>query len=156
MDLVFRLPATAQAAWALLDDHHRRVLELCHGIARDKTLASLEESVAQIRWGSGGKHRAPVKDGLIVAVFRYYESRAGKPLLHDHAVVSIRARRSDDKGMWGNLSTDSMLEHIVAAGTLYSLSFMEEVSARLGWAWELREVTPGKRPVMEIAASTGG
>lgn len=28
---------------------------------------------------------------------------------------------------------------------------MEEVSARLGWAWEPREVTPGKRPVMEIA-----
>ncbi|TVZ76878.1 TrwC relaxase [Streptomyces sp. BK340] len=44
-----------------------------------------------------------------------------------------------------------MLEHIVAAGTLYSLYFMEEVSARLGWAWEPREVTPGRRPVMEIA-----
>ncbi|MFJ6565676.1 relaxase domain-containing protein [Streptomyces sp. NPDC091412] len=44
-----------------------------------------------------------------------------------------------------------MLEHIVAAGTLYSLYVMEEVSARLGWAWEPREVTPGRRPVMEIA-----
>ncbi|MDO0924068.1 hypothetical protein QQY24_00925 [Streptomyces sp. TG1A-8] len=28
---------------------------------------------------------------------------------------------------------------------------MEEMSARLGWAWEPREVTPGRRPVMEIA-----
>ncbi|OEJ21330.1 hypothetical protein AR457_36455 [Streptomyces agglomeratus] len=28
---------------------------------------------------------------------------------------------------------------------------MEEVFARLGWAWEPREVTPGRRPVMEIA-----
>lgn len=28
---------------------------------------------------------------------------------------------------------------------------MEEVSARLGWAWEPREVTPGRRPGMEIA-----
>ncbi|MFE4960525.1 MobF family relaxase [Streptomyces sp. NPDC056653] len=93
-------------------------------------------------------HRAPIRDGLIVAVFRHYESRAveSKPLLHDHAVVSIRTRRCD--GTWGNLSADSMLEHIVAAGTLY---FMEEVSARLGWAWEPREVTPGRRPVMEIA-----
>ncbi|GGT73897.1 hypothetical protein GCM10010207_84370 [Streptomyces atratus] len=44
-----------------------------------------------------------------------------------------------------------MLEHIVAAGTFYTLYFMEEVSARLGWAWEPREVTPGRRPVMEIA-----
>ncbi|MGW6795078.1 MobF family relaxase [Streptomyces chartreusis] len=149
MDLVFRAPSTAQIAWALMDDEHRLVLELCQDIARDKALASLEDSVAEIRWGSGGKHRKPVKDGLIVAVFRHYESRAGQPLLHDHALVSIRARRPD--GTWGNLSADSMLENIVAAGTLYTLYFMEEVSARLGWAWEPREVAPGRRPVIEVA-----
>ncbi|WP_416072161.1 relaxase domain-containing protein [Streptomyces sp. ME18-1-4] len=43
------------------------------------------------------------------------------------------------------------MAHIVVADTLYTLYFMEEVSARLGWAWEPREVTPGRRPVMEIA-----
>ncbi|NIY69297.1 TrwC relaxase protein involved in conjugal DNA transfer [Streptomyces malaysiensis] len=43
------------------------------------------------------------------------------------------------------------MTHIVAADTLYTLLFMEEVTARLGWAWEPREVTPGRRPVMEIA-----
>ncbi|MFD3484906.1 MobF family relaxase [Streptomyces sp. NPDC058665] len=149
LDLVFRAPSTAQISWALMDDEHRLVLELCQDIARDKALAWLEDSVAQIRWGSGGKHRKPIRDGLIVAVFRHYESRAGQPLLHDHGMVSIRARRPD--GKWGNLSADSMLENIVAADTLYLLFFMEEVSARLGWAWEPREVTPGRRPVMEIA-----
>ncbi|MFJ9552037.1 relaxase domain-containing protein [Streptomyces erythrochromogenes] len=41
--------------------------------------------------------------------------------------------------------------NIVAADTLYTLHFMEEVTARLGWAWEPREVTPGRRQVMEIA-----
>ncbi|WP_308296901.1 relaxase domain-containing protein [Streptomyces sp. ISL-44] len=65
--------------------------------------------------------------------------------------MSIRARRPDEAGTWGNLSADSMLTHIVAADTLYTLYFMEEVSARLGWAWEPREVTPGRRPVMEFA-----
>ncbi|OEJ55355.1 conjugal transfer protein TraA [Streptomyces agglomeratus] len=135
------------------DYETRLVLELCQDIARDKTLAWLEDAVAQIRWKGGGKQRARVKDGLIVAVFRHYESRAAesKPLLHDHALVSIRARRPDDQGTWGNLSADSTLAHIVAADTLYTLYFMEEVSARLGWAWEPREVTPGHRPVMEIA-----
>nr|WP_324605603.1 relaxase domain-containing protein [Streptomyces niger] len=49
------------------------------------------------------------------------------------------------------MSADSMLQHIVAASTLYTLHFMEEVSARLGWAWEPREVTSGRRPVLEIA-----
>ncbi|MEV0982439.1 MobF family relaxase [Streptomyces sp. NPDC049915] len=150
-DLTFRPPPTAHIAWALMDDQHRRVLELCQDIARDKTLAWLGDAVAEIRWKGGGRLRARVKDGLIVAVFRHYESRAGKPLLHDHAVVSIRARRPDDKGTWGNLSADSLMAHIVAADTLYLLYFMEEVSARLGWAWEPREVTPGRRPVMEIA-----
>ncbi|MFE7854445.1 MobF family relaxase [Streptomyces sp. NPDC057403] len=153
MDLVFRAPSTAHIAWALGDDETRVVLELCQDIARDKTLAWFEDSVAEIRWRSGGKIRKPIRDGLIVAVFRHYESRAAesKPLLHDHAVVSIRARRPDDKGTWGNLSADSLMAHIVAADTLYILYFMEEVSARLGWAWEPREVTPGHRPVMEIA-----
>ncbi|MFJ3498847.1 MobF family relaxase [Streptomyces sp. NPDC086091] len=153
MDLVFRPPSTAHIAWALGDDETRLVLELCQDIARDKTLAWIEDSVAEIRWKGGGKRRARVNDGLIVAVFRHYESRAAesKPLLHDHAVVSIRARRPDDKGTWGNLSADSLMAHIVAADTLYILYFMEEVSARLGWAWEPREVTPGRRPVMEIA-----
>ncbi|CCK32908.1 TrwC relaxase protein involved in conjugal DNA transfer (plasmid) [Streptomyces davaonensis JCM 4913] len=153
MDLVFRAPSTAHIAWALGDDETRLVLELCQDIARDKTLAWFEDSVAEIRWRSGGKIRKPIKDGLIVAVFRHYESRAAesKPLLHDHAVVSIRVRRPDDKGTWGNLSADSLMTHIVAADTLYLLYFMEEVSARLGWAWEPREVTPGRRPVMEIA-----
>ncbi len=152
-DLTFRPPPTAHIAWALGDDKARLVLELCQDIARDKTLAWFEDAVAEIRWGSGGKHRKPIRDGLIVAVFRHYESRAAesKPLLHDHAVVSIRTRRPDDKGTWGNLSADSLMTHIVAADTLYLLYFMEEVSARLGWAWEPREVTPGHRPVMEIA-----
>ncbi|GHE56245.1 hypothetical protein GCM10018785_26920 [Streptomyces longispororuber] len=152
MDLVFRAPSTAHIAWALMDDDHRRVLELCDDIARDKTLAWLEESVAEIRWKASGKERARVKDGLVVAVFRHYESRAreSRPLLHTHAVVSIRARRPHD-GKWGNLSADSLMTHIVAADTLYTLSFMQEVSARLGWAWEPREVTPGRRPVMDIA-----
>ncbi|MFJ2736088.1 MobF family relaxase [Streptomyces sp. NPDC087317] len=153
MDLVFRPPSTAHIAWALGNDETRLVLELCQDVARDKTLAWFEDSVAEIRWRSGGKIRKPIRDGLIVAVFRHYESRAAesKPLLHDHAVVSIRVRRPDDKGTWGNLSADSLMAHIVAADTLYILYFMEEVSARLGWAWEPREVTPGRRPVMEIA-----
>ncbi|MFD5110435.1 MobF family relaxase [Streptomyces cinereoruber] len=150
-DLVFRPPPTAHIAWALMDDEHRRVLELCDDIARDKTLAWLEESVVEIRWKAGGKQRAGVKDGLVVAVFRHYESRAteSRPLLHSHAVVSVRARRPHD-GKWGNLSADSLMTHIVAADTLYLLHFMEEVTARLGWAWEPREVTPGRRPVMDI------
>ncbi|MFJ8755207.1 MobF family relaxase [Streptomyces sp. NPDC102441] len=154
MDFTFRPPPTAHIAWAFGADEIRRVLELCQDISVDKTLEWVGESVAQVRWGSDGKHRKPIRDGgLIVAVLRHYESRAteSRPLLHDHAVISIRVRRPDEAGTWGNLSADSLLANIVVADTLYLLFFMEEVSARLGWAWEPREVTPGYRPVMEIA-----
>jgi hypothetical protein len=51
--------------------------------------------------------------------------------IHDHALVSIRARRPHD-GKWGNLSADSLMAHIVAADTLYILYFTEEVSAGSG------------------------
>lgn len=47
------------------------------------------------------------------------------------------------------------MTHIVA-DTLYILYFMEGVTAWLGWAWEPREVTPGRRPVMDIAGITSG
>ncbi|MGW1596816.1 relaxase domain-containing protein [Streptomyces sp. NPDC002343] len=138
-DLVFRPPPTAHLAWALKDDRHRRVLERCQDIARVKTLAWLGQSVAEIRWRAGGKQRARVKDGLTVAAFRHYESRAteSRPLLHAHGIVSIRARRPHN-GEWGNLSADWLMTHIVVAETLYLLYSMEEVSARLGWAWEPR------------------
>ncbi|GAA2768559.1 hypothetical protein GCM10010103_76010 [Streptomyces paradoxus] len=56
MDLTFRAQSTAQIAWTLLDEEHR-VLEQCQDIGRDKALAWLEESVAEVRWGSGGKYR---------------------------------------------------------------------------------------------------
>jgi len=46
----------------------RRALELCQAIARDKTLAWLEDAVGQVRWKGGGKRCARVKDGLIVVV----------------------------------------------------------------------------------------
>lgn len=108
-DLVFRPPPTVHLACALMDDRHRRVLELCDDVARDKTLVRLKESVAQVRSKAGGKQRARVKGGgLIVAVFRHYESRATEswPLLHAHAVLSVRARRPHD-GKWDNLSADS-------------------------------------------------
>lgn len=116
-DLTFRPPPTAHVAWALGDDETRLVLELCQDIARDKTLAWFEDAVAEIRWGSGGKHRKPVRDGQIVAVFRHYESRAAdsRPLLHDHAVVSIRARRPHD-GKWGNVGSRFACPFLIDGG----------------------------------------
>jgi hypothetical protein len=84
---VFRPPPTVHVLWALADDETRLILADCHDSARDRTPAWLEEAVARVRWGSGGRHEGPVEGGPVVAVFRHFDARSGKPLLHDHAVA---------------------------------------------------------------------
>ncbi|MFE3830861.1 relaxase domain-containing protein [Streptomyces sp. NPDC059092] len=49
------------------------------------------------------------------------------------------------------MDTVRLYRHVVAAGTLYTLAMTTEVCEELGLATVPREVTPGLRPVMEIA-----
>ncbi|MFF3489425.1 relaxase domain-containing protein [Streptomyces sp. NPDC002701] len=50
------------------------------------------------------------------------------------------------------MDTYRLYQYVVAAGTLYTLAMTTEVCETLGLATVPREVTPGLRPVMEIAA----
>ncbi len=62
------------------------------------------------------------------------------------------ARPGDDgEPVWGALDTFRLYQHVVAAGTLYTLTMTTEVCEERGLATVPREVTPGLRPVMEIA-----
>ncbi|MEV6808475.1 hypothetical protein [Streptomyces sp. NPDC051132] len=68
-------------------------------LAQDESLARARRATPRWagRWGSGGKHRAPVKDGLIVAAFRHHEStRHGsgrdRPAAHRLAVDTRNGR----------------------------------------------------------------
>ncbi|MET7729428.1 relaxase domain-containing protein [Streptomyces mirabilis] len=56
----------------------------------------------------------------------------------------------------GALDTVRLYQHVVAAGTLYTLTMTTEVCEELGLATVPREVTPGLRPVMEIAGVDQG
>ncbi|MFF8676031.1 relaxase domain-containing protein [Streptomyces sp. NPDC015242] len=116
-------------------------------LARDKPLAWLEESIAQQGWRQA---EGPGQGQASGRGVRHYEPgpTESRPLLHSHSVVSVRARRPHD-GKWGNLSADSLVSNIVAADTLYTLYFLHDLSARLGWAWEPRQVTPGRWQVTE-------
>ncbi|MFI7021058.1 relaxase domain-containing protein [Streptomyces sp. NPDC050164] len=75
-------------------------------------------------------------------------------LLHTHCLIANRPQRLD--GSWYALDTRRLLQHVVAAGTLYTLTITTEVSEKLGLATVPREVTPGLRPVMEIAGRGPG
>ncbi|WP_184502894.1 MobF family relaxase [Streptomyces botrytidirepellens] len=146
--LEFRAAPTVHLLWALGDEQTRATIEDAQTIARNRTIAWIEDAVAQVRWGNGGRHRAAA-DALVVAVFRQFDNARGAPLLTDHALVSVKVRRPD--GKWGNLHSAELFRYAVAAGTLFSLLLMEEITERLGVTWEPREVTAGSRPVWEIA-----
>ncbi|MFG2594934.1 MobF family relaxase [Streptomyces sp. NPDC048462] len=147
LDFVFRPQASLIVLWALGDDRTRRVIERAHEKAIETVLRWLEDEVAQTRWSSGRKRaKAPA---LVVSRWRHFDNRDGFPLLHDHCLILNRAQRPD--GTWGALDTRRLYQHIVAAGTLYTLTMTTEVCEELGLATVPREVTPGLRPVMEVA-----
>ncbi|MEU0310481.1 MobF family relaxase [Streptomyces cyaneofuscatus] len=147
LDFVFRPQASLDVLWALGDDRTRRVIERAHERAVATTLRWLEDEVAQTRWASG--RGGPKVPSLVVAAFRHYDNRNGFPLLHEHCLIANRAQRPD--GSWYALDTVRLYKNIVAADTLYTLTMTTEVCEELGLAIVPREVTPGLRPVMEIA-----
>ncbi|MEU7592582.1 MobF family relaxase [Streptomyces sp. NPDC039022] len=147
LDFTFRAQASLTVLWALGGDHTRYVIERAHERAIATALRWLEDEVAEIRWSSGRQRaKAP---GLVVAQWRHFDNRDGFPLLHDHCLVLNRAQRPD--GSWYALDTVRLYQNAVAAGALYTLTMTTEVCEELGLATVPREVTPGLRPVMEIA-----
>lgn len=147
IDFTFRPQASLTVLWVLGDETVRRVIEEAHEWAIETALRWVEEEVAQVRWSSGRRRAKP--PGLVVAAFKHYENRDGAPLLHTHCLIANRAQRPD--GTWYALDTRRLLRNVVAAGTLYTLTMTTEVCEKLALATVPQEVTPGLRPVMEIA-----
>lgn len=149
VDLVFRPQPTIYLLWAMGDDETRRVIEAAHERAIERVLEWIEDEVAVIRYGKDGIYRVRPPGGLVAARFRHYEARSGMPLLHDHLLLSVKGQRLD--GKWGSIHTLALHENTVAASALYNELVAAEVCEALGLATEPRVVTPGRRPVMEVA-----
>ncbi|MEV5049341.1 MobF family relaxase [Streptomyces griseoincarnatus] len=149
-DLVFRPQPTLQLLWALGDEETRKAIEAAHERAIAIVLAWIEDDVAVIRYGAQGIHRTRPAHGLVVARFRHYKARSGMPLLHDHLLLSLKGQRPKD-GVWGAVHSTALLESAVAASALHNEVVMAEACEALGLASEPRTVTPGRRPVMEVA-----
>ncbi|MET8816394.1 MobF family relaxase [Streptomyces sp. NPDC004549] len=117
--------------------------------ARSETLMWLEHNALAVRTGPGGVAQQRAEPGLLATVYLHYESRAGDPMVHEHAVISPRVRGPD--GRWRNLDSRLLLRDVVAASELFNQRSLELLCARLGLVAEEVEVTPGQRPVMRIA-----
>ncbi|MFB7937872.1 MobF family relaxase [Streptomyces sp. NPDC056049] len=149
VDFVFRPQPTIYLLWAFGDEETGRVIEAAHERAIERVLEWIEDEVAVIRYGKDGIYRVRPPGGLVAARFRHYEARSGWPLLHDHLLLSVKGQRLD--GKWGSIHTLALHENTVAASALYNEIVAAEVCETLGLATEPRTVTPGRRPVMEIA-----
>ncbi|MFJ4014484.1 MobF family relaxase [Streptomyces sp. NPDC090026] len=149
VDFVFRPQPTIYLLWAFGDEETRLVIEAAHERAIVRVLEWIEDEVAVIRYGKDGIYRVRPPGGLVAARFRHYEARSGRPLLHDHLLLSVKGQRLD--GKWGSIHTTALHENTVAASALYNELVASEVCEALGLATEPRIVTPGRRPVMEIA-----
>ncbi|MGW9439539.1 MobF family relaxase [Streptomyces sp. NPDC055607] len=148
-DLVFSAPKSVSALWGLGDNDVRTAVERAHVQAMTETLEWLEQKATMTRTGVNGIAQEEVSGGLIATRFRHYDSRTGDPLLHDHVVVANKVQGRD--GKWRSLDGQLLYMQGVAASELYNQRVVEEVCSELGLRAEAREVTPGKRPVMEIA-----
>ncbi|MFC9035404.1 MobF family relaxase, partial [Streptomyces arboris] len=149
VDFVFRPQPSIYLLWAFGGEETRLVIEAAHERAIVRVLEWIEDEVAVIRYGKDGNYRVRPPGGLVAARFRHYEARSGRPLLHDHVLLSVKGQRLD--GKWGSIHTTALHENTVAASALYNELVASEVCEELGLATEPRTVTEGRRPVMEIA-----
>ncbi|ROS48757.1 MobF family relaxase [Frigoribacterium sp. PhB118] len=148
-DLVFSPAKTVSTLWGLGDNDTRQVIERAHEAAIEDTVKYLEAEAIATRAGRNGVAQIDVEGGLIATRFRHYDSRNGDPQLHDHLVVANKVKGSD--GKWRTIDSKLLHRQGVAASEFYNARVMDRVTDALGLTTELREVTPGKRPVVEIA-----
>ncbi|MEU5196073.1 MobF family relaxase [Streptomyces scabiei] len=127
----------------------RRVVLEVLAQARSETLDWIEHHALAVRTGPGGVAQQRAEPALLATVYLHYESRAGDPMVHEHAVISPRVKGPD--GRWRNLDSRLLLRDVVVASELFNQRSLELVCSRLGLATEEVEVTPGQRPVMRIA-----
>ncbi|WP_134569779.1 MobF family relaxase [Cryobacterium sp. Sr3] len=148
-DLVFSPAKSVSVLWGLGDEDTRKTIEDAQAVAILDTVSYLEREAIATRAGTNGVAQIDVEGGLIATRFRHYDSRNGDPQLHDHLVVANKVKGVD--GKWRTIDSKLLHRQGVAASEFYNQRVMDEVTTRLGLTAELREVTPGKRPVVEIA-----
>ncbi|GAB2714190.1 MobF family relaxase [Arthrobacter bambusae] len=140
-DLTFSPPKSVSVLWALADPKLQAELHEAHQQAVEECLDWLERNVIQARAGHAGVAWVPVQ-GMIASLFDHWDSRAGDPQLHTHAVIANRVQRASD-GKWVTLDSYTLHRHIVAVSEKYNSILFDRIYDRAGAIAELREGTAG-------------
>jgi conjugative relaxase-like TrwC/TraI family protein len=133
-DHTFRAPKSVSLLWALGDQSTAEQVVAAHDAAVDAAMGYVQRAAGFTRRGAGGAETVEV-DGFVAAAFRHRTSRADDPLLHTHVLVANLARTSDD-GIWRTLDSRKLFAHAKTAGVLYQAHLRQELTRRLGVAWQ--------------------
>ena len=140
-DLTFSPPKSVSVLWALADPKLQADLYEAHQQAVAECLDWLEHNVIQARAGHAGVAWVPVK-GAIASLFDHWDSRAGDPQLHTHAVIANRVQRTSD-GKWVTLDSYTLHRHMVAVSEKYNSILYDRIYDRTGALAELRDGVAG-------------
>lgn len=149
-DLVFTPPKSVSTMWALADDDTRRAIERIHHETVTDTLGWIEQEACFTRTGATSQE---VHDttGLVATLYNHYDSRAGDPNLHTHAVVSIKVCTEND-GKWRALDGSTLHRYGVPASQRYNATVMAKLHTELGFDLTERSTGRGRQDIVELAA----
>ena len=132
-DLIIATPKSVSLLAALAEPAAAAAIVAAHEAAILDTLGYLERHGAMARRSEGGRRTLVAAEGLVAAVFRHRDNRAGQPHLHSHVVVANLAACG---GRWSSLDSRALFRHGWAAGAVYQASLRHQLGARgfaLSW-----------------------
>lgn len=148
-DLTFTPVKSVAVLWGLGSERTRQQIFEAHEAAVADALDWVESHAALTRTGNHGQAQIDTQ-GLIVARFHHWDSRAGDPDLHTHAAVSNKVQGLD--GKWRSLDGRVLFAAAVSVSERYNTRIEDELRTRLGVEFTERSgARDGRRPVREIA-----
>lgn len=136
-DLTFSAPKSVSALWAVADAGTQSRIHTAHQNAVRDCLDWAETHVVQTRAGHGGAVKVPA-EGIIASLFDHFDSRAGDPQMHTHAVLANRVQRVSD-GKWVTLDSYTMHRWVVAISEMYNNTLYDRLGSELGTLVEQRQ-----------------
>ncbi|WP_162583994.1 MobF family relaxase [Variovorax sp. PBS-H4] len=153
-DLTFSPVKSVSTLWAVAPIDTARKIEAAHDAAVERTMTWLQTEAGYTREGARGVAQVEAV-GLVAAVFKHRDSRAGDPDIHTHVAVSNKVQAAES-GKW--LALDGRMIHrlAVAASEMYNTVLEQEITQRVGGRFEARaDGVPGRRPVRELVGVIG-
>ncbi|TDW24152.1 MobF family relaxase [Kribbella kalugense] len=146
-DLTFSPVKSVSAMWATADVGVQEQIVLAHHDAIHNVLEVLQDQAVFTRTGHDGVAQLDTR-GVIATAFDHWDTRSGDPQLHTHVVVANRVQADD--GCWRTIDGRVLYAAAVALSEVHNTLLADNLSRRLGVAWQLQDRGERRSPAFEI------